>query len=221
MAWSIAPRRVSVRLEPVTRAPVELGFAAGLTATQFRAKHVGEQLVVAIPAVASVERDEHDVGAREAGEHVAGAVATRARRRTAAPTGGVSTEVLVRNSSSFRGQLGEELLANVLGDEAVVAGELVQVRGMHVLRPQGQRREIEPGGPALGTLDEPEHLLRDSSTPAMLKNEDASDLVIAKCSARSSTDLPWARRRPTGKRAVVAAGQGELGARGQRLAEPR
>ena len=67
--------RVSLRLTPLARAPVERGYPLGLAAAQLRAKHVRKQPLVPIPGVASVERHEHGVGASEAGKHVAGSAA--------------------------------------------------------------------------------------------------------------------------------------------------
>ena len=71
-----------------------------------------------------------------------------------------STEVLVRNSALCGGQPREELLAHVVGHEAIVAREVVHNRAVPVLPAHGQRRQMEPGRPALGPAYEREHLVR-------------------------------------------------------------
>ena len=54
-------RLLAVALEPGARPPVQFRDLAGLLVQQVRLQHVGEQVVVAVPAAAVVERDHEQV----------------------------------------------------------------------------------------------------------------------------------------------------------------
>ena len=60
---------VAVRLVPVARPAVELGDRVGLLVEQPGPEHVGEEVVVAVPGAAIVERDEEEVRPVELLEH--------------------------------------------------------------------------------------------------------------------------------------------------------
>ena len=60
---------VAVRLVPVARPPVELGDPVGVLVEQAGPEHVGEEVVVAVPGAAVVERDEEEVRPLEPLEH--------------------------------------------------------------------------------------------------------------------------------------------------------
>jgi hypothetical protein len=62
-------RRIAVVLVPLARPPMKLRDAVGLLVRQARPKNVGEELVVAIPAAAEVERDQEQVAAIERLQH--------------------------------------------------------------------------------------------------------------------------------------------------------
>ena len=60
---------LAVLLVPVARPPVQVGHLVGLLVEQAGPQHVGEQVVVAVPLAAVVERDEEQVAAVERLEH--------------------------------------------------------------------------------------------------------------------------------------------------------
>ena len=96
---------------------------SGVLAEQVRAEHVGEQVVVAVPAALVVERDDEQVPALQRLEHRA---ARRTSPVTASHSGPVSRsriEVSEQEVADVVGLAVEDLLDEVVHDEPVVAGE--------------------------------------------------------------------------------------------------
>ena len=79
--------RVAVRLVPVARPPMQLVDPVGLLVEQPCPQHVGEQVVVAVPEAAIVERDEEQVRPIELLEHrlAAAAAGHRVAQRPGEP----------------------------------------------------------------------------------------------------------------------------------------
>ena len=149
----VADRRLRVPVgdAPLHRAAVEDRHHLRLAPLELVAQQLAEQVVIAVPLAPPVERHDEAVRPRERLER-----ARRPRRLQdgvaepaahALEDGGVLQEPRLG-----RREPREELEAEVLGHEAVVARE---ARGAGRGRPsrlQGQRREVQAGGPALGPL---------------------------------------------------------------------
>ena len=139
--------------EPLRRARVELRLEAGALEPQARAQQLGEQPVVAEPRAVTVERDEERAGALELLERERAVVAAGQRvGQIAADAAGDARaqQQLARR----RGQPGQHLAGQVVGDGAIVAGELGDERVGVGLAAQRQPGEPEAGGPALRALEQ-------------------------------------------------------------------
>ena len=113
---------IARRLVPGAGPPVQLVDPLGLFVGHSRPEHVGEEVVVAVPEAAIVERDEEEVRPIEPLEHRLPATATgdRIAQRPGEPVhdGGLEQE-----ASDFLGLAFQHLLGEVVDDETVIAGE--------------------------------------------------------------------------------------------------
>ena len=149
-AYSIASSTSPCRSTPGRRAPTQLG--RGL-APELELQKLAEQMVIAVPLPVRVERDQEHVRARELFEH---------RGRVLAAEDRVAQ--IGREPSQHRGAqqkvpgLGcerrQHLIGQVVRDVPSAAGERPHptIGILEVTKPQ--RRQIQPGGPSLRTLDE-------------------------------------------------------------------
>jgi hypothetical protein len=114
-----------------------------------RAQDVGEQVVVAVPLPAVVERHQEQVGVLQAHEP---APAPRAAGDGVAQRPGESFEDrrLEQEAPDVLGQARQHLLGEVVDDVAVVAGEPRDERPDVVAAPHREGRELQGGDPALG-----------------------------------------------------------------------
>ena len=144
---------LAARGVPRARPAVEVALDLGLAPAQLGAEHVREQAVVAVAVVGAVERDEHEVRAGEVAQR-------RARPRTAehgvAQRAGELREHrgAGEEAQALARQAGEELVAQVVGDEPVVAGEPGDGAVAVGLLAERERGEVEAGGPPLGAVHE-------------------------------------------------------------------
>ena len=137
------------RPEPVRRPPVQRGDGLGPGARELVAEEPGEEMVVAVPLAAGVEREHEQPAALERVEHRGGPLAlgdpVAQRPAEAVEDRGREQEL------AHLGRLAvEDLEPEVVDDRPVVAGER-RDEGPPVLA-AGERQggEPEPGGPALG-----------------------------------------------------------------------
>ena len=134
---------------------VQRGDRLRLVPAQLGAQHLPEQRVMAVLGLGRVERDERDARAREVAQHRARAGGRRARRRTAGPDSRPRIDVRRRKSASAAGRPRQDLVAQVVGDQPVVAGEVGRRAGCAIAAPaQRQRGEVQGGGPALGVAQQ-------------------------------------------------------------------
>ncbi len=145
---------VAVRGEPHRRPGVQPRPQRGRLEAEARAQQLGEQRVVAEPALVAVDRRQEDPGAVEVGEHAPAVVVLGQR------VGELAADLLgdarAQQEAARLGRLQrEDLAAQVVGDRVVVAGELGEEGLGVVLALERERREPQPRGPALGALDEP------------------------------------------------------------------
>jgi hypothetical protein len=163
-------RRLAVRAEPVARAAVQRRLELGLDPQQLGAERACEHRVVAELRVVAIERLEEDVAGGELVQH--GRRAARVedrvaqRRAQAAQDRGPPQEggAVVR-------QAGEQLVADVLGDEPVGPAEAGDRRIGVGLLGDRERGEVQADGPAFGPLDEAVDLLAVRPQPRRVEQE--------------------------------------------------
>ena len=141
--------RVAVPLVPVARPPVQLADPLGLLVEQPGPEHVGEEVVVAVPVPAIVERDEEEVRPIEPLEHrlPAAAAGDGVAQRPGEP---IEDRGLEQEVADLVGLALEHLLGEVVDDEAVVAGEVLDEPADVVAALHRQRGELQRGDPPLG-----------------------------------------------------------------------
>ena len=144
---------------PGHRATVERGHHVRLAALELVPQQLAEQVVVAIPLAAPVERHHEAVRTLERLERVC-----RPRRLehgvAEAAAHAIQHRGVLEELRLGRRQPGQELEAEVVGHEPVVAGE---ARGARRARRPGlhrQRREVQAGRPALRPLGQLGELAR-------------------------------------------------------------
>ena len=145
--------RQTVRLVPGRRPGVELGDHLRLPPHQLGVEQLPEEVVVAVPLAPSVERDHQQVAALQTIEHAAGLPAAH---------GGVAegtAEPVEDRAAGEERHVGprdavEELRTQVVGDEAVIPGGNRPSTRTRAARVHRQRRQVQPGRPSLGPLDE-------------------------------------------------------------------
>ena len=143
--------RITVVLEPGAGPPVQLGDPTRLLPEQLRAEHVGEQVVVAVPLPVVVERDEEQVGPleRDQPRRPPGLAGDGIAQRAGEP---LEDGRLQQEVAHVGGLAREDLLGEVVHDEAVVAGEPGDDRAGVVAVLQGQAGQLQGGRPSLGPL---------------------------------------------------------------------
>ena len=151
--------RLAVLLVPRARPPVQVRHLAGLLVEQPRLQHVGEELVVAIPPAAVIERDQEQVPPIQRLQH--GLAATLPgdgiAQRTAQPT---QDRGLQQEGLDTFGLTLQHLLAQVVDDVTIIAREAGDEAGDVVSPLHRQRRQLERGDPALGTSLQRGHVPR-------------------------------------------------------------
>ena len=138
---------------PDTCPAVQRTFALRLLVTQLRLQHLGEQGVVAVCVVASIERNEERVRARKIAKHL---------RRTRSLEHGVADgagECVEHRGARQELELAsrqsrEKLVPKVVDNQAVSAGEARHRSAGVALPAKRQSRQINRNGPALGSPKE-------------------------------------------------------------------
>ncbi len=144
------------RQQPPRRAAVELGDEVRLRRLELVLEKLGEEVVVAVPLPLRIEREEEEVRAGDRVEH---------RRRQRAPRDGIAQR---RGESLQNGRAAEEqahvlglgskdLLAQVVDDAAVVAGERLDVLARVIASAKRERGQVEARSPALRSLSKSRH----------------------------------------------------------------
>ena len=195
----MASDAVAVVLVPVARPTVELGHAVGLLVQEARPQHVGEELVVAIPAPPVVERDEEEVPAIERLQHRLAALVTGdgIAERASQP---IQDRGLQQEAPDLLGLTVQDLVDQVVDDVAVVPGESRDEAGDVVAALDRERCQLEGGDPPFGPrLQRDDSSLASRSSPiTSLRYAAASSGVKRRSAARISTSSPRARRRASG-----------------------
>ena len=150
---------VAVLLVPVAGPPVQLADALRLLVEEPGLQDVGEQVVVAVPLAAVVQRDQEQVVPVEGLQHGPTAVLPGEGVAQGAvhpvEDGGLQQERL----DVVRLAL-QDLLDEVVDDVAVVAREAGDEGGDVVPSGHRERGELERGDPALGALLQGRHVVR-------------------------------------------------------------
>ena len=151
--------RLAVLLVPRARPPVQVRDLAGPLVEQPRLQHVAEQVVVAVPPAAVIQRDQEQVPPVQRRQHGLAAVppGDRIAQRAAQPAqdAGLQQEVLDRPGLTL-----QHLLGQVVHDVTVITGEAGDEAGHVVPALHRQRRQLQRGDPALGTSRQRGHVPR-------------------------------------------------------------
>ena len=160
-----------LRRTPSRRPPSQL---AGGIAPELELQNLAEQVVVAIPLAAGVERDQEHIRAREIREH---------SRRVLAPENRVAQ--LGREARQHRGahqkipgvrrERHQNLVGQIVANLASAARELphLLVGVLKVAKPE--RRQIQARGPPLGAIDEQLHAVTGETDP--LTHDEVARLI--------------------------------------------
>src|SRR6185436_6642049 len=144
---------VAVALVPDARPPAEQGRALRARAGELALEGLGQQRVEAVLTVVAVEAGQQGIGAREVAEELRRAatpedrIADRARES-------VEDGALGEKVVALAGQRAEDLVAQVVDDEAIVTSEPRQRQRWIRLFLRRDRGEVQGGRPALGASDD-------------------------------------------------------------------
>ena len=154
----------AVRGEPACGTRVQLRLDPGVLQPQARAQELREQAVVAEPALVAVERGDEHPRALELLQYAGAVVAAgqRVRELAAQPLRHARAQ---EELAPRRRLQGEDLVGQVVGHRAVVAGELGDEGVRVILAGQGQPGQPQPRRPALGPLHEALELVRAQGEP--------------------------------------------------------
>src|SRR5579859_6551707 len=137
---------------PGARALVQCRPDARLGPGQLTAKHLREQMVIAVPLTGVVQRHEEEVLALEEVDdicRVSGPGDCVAKGRAEPVQDGRPREEL----PDVTRQSAQHLLGEKVDDEPVLASELPDEGPWRGMTAQGQRREIQPGRPSFSALE--------------------------------------------------------------------
>ena len=140
-------------LETVRGPPMQLRDRVGFAPCELRPKHVAEQMVVAVPLALTIERDQEEVLAldRLEGASGAGPLHDRVAHR---PVEAIEDRGPDEEALPVPGEGPEDFGADVVDDEAIVAGEPDRWQRGPPLLLQGQRGEVQADRPSLGRVGE-------------------------------------------------------------------
>ena len=222
MAWAIAAVEIALPRR-TTRSPggAARARAPGRDRRSSARSMLRQHRMAAVRRVGAVERREQRVRAREP----RGAASPVPRRPSSAshagPLSTSSTEAQRRSSSALRVQPGEQLVAQVVGREAVVAAEARDGAVRVGAAAQRERREVEPDGPPLRPAEEQQRVVgRDVEAGEVqhLRRLAARHREVA----RPQVDELALRAQATDRqRGLLPRGEHELRAVGQQLGDRR
>ena len=194
---------------PGHRPAVERSDRVRFAALELGAQQLAEEMVIAVPLALAVERDHEAVRALEPLELICRSCRLEHRIAQRAAHALQHRRVL-EEARLLRRQPGQELEAEVVGDEAVVAGDVRDARRARRPRPLRQRREVQAGGPALRALGElgerrrhrgrfprPTAAARPRDRPAGAPSRRSRGPVPAPASGRAATPAPPCSRSAT------------------------
>ena len=141
----------------------------------------------------------------------------RAAASQPAPSRYSSTDVRVRNSTTSSGRPVDQLVAEELGHQPVVAGETsaASARRRGGPAPRARRGRCPAAQPSVRSTSDAAAVVVERSRPASRSAAAPSAGLSARSSARISISVRRARSRAAGQRRVLARRQRELGALGQ------
>ncbi len=152
--------RIAVRLVPPSCTPVQDRDQVGLLLLELPLQQVAEEVVISVPPAAMVELNEKQVRLTDRLELAGGALAPEhrvAQRRAHL----LEDRCAPEKAEHVRRELRQVLGAEVVGDVALVAGDVCQVeRPIELLSAllALQRRQVEPRSPAFRPPQEPGNL---------------------------------------------------------------
>ena len=163
----------AVGLEPGGRPKVEPGHDLRFTSPQLGAQQIPEQVVIAVPLVPPVQRDQQQVGPLEGHQHRARPCGAehRVAQRPAHP---LQHRGPGQERHLVLGQPGQQLRPQVIGHKPVVPREPKTRGRFRASGLDGQGREVQADRPALGPLDQLAVVSIAETNPHGLKQQHAS-----------------------------------------------
>ena len=148
---------LAAALVPSAGPPVQLRHLAGLLIQQPRLQHVSEQMVVAIPAAAVIQRDQEQIPPIQRLQHglAAALPGNRIAQRPAQPAQDGSLQQERLNPARLTLQ---NLLGQIVHDVTFIARETGDEPGHIRSSLHRQRRQLQRGDPALGTALQHRHI---------------------------------------------------------------
>ena len=148
---------VALLLAPPARPPVELEHRRRVLGEEPGPEHVGEEVVVPVPAATVVERDEEEVRPVEPFDH-GGAVGATGHRVAGLGGEPIEDRRVEQERADLLGLVLEHLLGEEVDDEAVVAGEAGDEVGGVDAPLHRERGELQGRDPAFGAGLESGHV---------------------------------------------------------------
>ena len=209
--------RFTVPLEPAARAVMQGGHVVGLFVQQVRPKHVGEEMVIAIPTTAVIQRDKEQIRPLQRDES-GPAVRLTGDRIAQWPAQTVEDRALQEKLSDTLGLALQDLLNEVVHDVPVVSRETGDKGAQVVASLHRQRCQLQRSDPALRALIQRCDILRHQNTSdsavEVRRRLLGREAEVGRPDLGESADSPPPRQR---KRRVGTAGDDHVHLRGQVL----
>ena len=155
--------RFTVPLEPAARPVMQDGHVVGLFVQQVRPKHVGEEMVIAIPTTAVIQRDQEQIRPLQPDES-GRAVRLTGDRIAQRPAQTVEDRALQEKLSDILGLALQDLLNEVVHDVPVVSRETGDKGAQVVASLHRQSCQLQRSDPSLRALNQRRDILRRQST---------------------------------------------------------
>ena len=151
--------QLAVRLTPVRCPSEQRTLEIRLGSGEVRTQHLLEEVVIAVPRAVGAQWHQEHVGARQRIQDLRrpALLEDGVAKRPGQPLKDGGTR---EKANIVRGQMGEQLRPEIVGNEPVAPGEGRRVLGSESARPDRQRGKVEARGPALCVLGELGDLLR-------------------------------------------------------------
>ena len=145
--------REAVGLAPGRRPPVKLLHQLRLAPTQFCAEQLAEQMMVAVPLAAPVQRHQQQIRARQRLQDIGRSLGVQ-DRVAQRPGQAVQHRRARQERHRLRWEMSQELRPQIFGQEPIVAADLDLFVPAGASRLEGQGGQVQPDRPTFGPPDE-------------------------------------------------------------------
>jgi hypothetical protein len=151
-------RRQVIAQAPAGSSPPQHRDHARLQPLELGQQHIAEQVVVAVPLPPPIQRYQQQVRPGQLGQG-RGRPGSSQHRLDQRPGHALQHRGLGQERALPRRDAGQELRLHVLAHQSVIARERDRCGAQRASRPQGQRRQVQPDRPSLGSLVQLGHLV--------------------------------------------------------------